>query len=340
MAFDERFQRQVALLLKAIPLINKESCFALKGGTAINLFVRDLPRLSVDIDLTYLSVLPRARSLGAIDKAMKRIEVRLAKAIPRAQIRRTVKEGAILRLIVQEGRTQIQIEVTPVLRGCVFDPEVRSVSEKVEEQFGFAEIKVVSFADLYAGKILAALDRQTPRDLFDIRDLLANEGITDEIRDAFVIYLMSHNRPMSELLSSPQKDIRQDFEAAFAGMTDQPITLKELTDARKELKSELIGKMPNKHREFLVDFEAGQPDWTKLSIPGAQRLPAIKWRQQNFDRLPRNNRINNVETLAKVLGVKPKPAQLTLFAEPKPKSQKRRPSKKSKTAPRKRKSKK
>ncbi|WP_436162846.1 nucleotidyl transferase AbiEii/AbiGii toxin family protein [Mesorhizobium sp. LjRoot246] len=66
------------------------------------------------------------------------------------------------------------------LRGCVFAPETRHVSAAVEDRFGFAEIQVVSFADLYSGKIMAALDRQHPRDLFDIRDLLANEGIADE----------------------------------------------------------------------------------------------------------------------------------------------------------------
>ena len=52
---------------------------------------------------------------------------------------------------------KIKIEVTPVLRGCVYDPEMRSVSPTVEARFGFAEIQVVSFADLYAGKLVAAL---------------------------------------------------------------------------------------------------------------------------------------------------------------------------------------
>ena len=76
MAFNEVYLRQVTLLLRAIPFIARETSFALKGGTAINLFVRDLPRLSVDIDLTYLPVLNRSRSLGAIDKAMKRVAAR------------------------------------------------------------------------------------------------------------------------------------------------------------------------------------------------------------------------------------------------------------------------
>jgi predicted nucleotidyltransferase component of viral defense system len=86
------------------------------------------------------------------------------------------REQIVTKLIVQMPDAQIKIEVTPVLRGCVFEPQVRRVRPGVEDAFGFAEIQVVSFADLYAGKIMAALDRQHPRDLFDVRDLLANEA--------------------------------------------------------------------------------------------------------------------------------------------------------------------
>jgi hypothetical protein len=73
------------------------------------------------------------------------------------------------------------------LRGCVYEPEVRSVSARVKEEFGFAEMSVVSFPDLYGGKIVAALDRQHPRDLFDVRDLIAKEGIDDKTRKAFAL---------------------------------------------------------------------------------------------------------------------------------------------------------
>ncbi len=315
MPFDPRFRQQVALLLRAIPAINGETCFALKGGTAINLFVRDLPRLSVDIDLTYLTVLPRPRSLGAIDKAMKRIEGRLTKAIPRARISQTVRENTITRLMLQEGRTQIKIEVTPVLRGCVFEPVSHPVCARIEKDFGFAEMRVVSFADLYAGKIVAALDRQHPRDLFDVRDLLANEGVTDNLREAFLIYLISHNRPMAELLATPRKDIAAEFENNFVGMTEEDVPLDDLLDARERMFTAVIANMPAHHRTFLVDFEAGNPDWSTLNVPNAAKLPAVKWRQLNYDRLDRNVRIENVRALAGVLGIRPKPAQLSLFAE-------------------------
>lgn len=164
MAYSESYRQQVALLLRAIPAIAKEKCFALKGGTAINFFVRDLPRLSVDIDLTYLTLLPRDRSLGAIDKAMKRILQRLKKIIQGVHITKSIKENTVIKLVVRSRGVQIKIEVTPVLRGCAYKAELRGVSPAVEEMFGFAEMKVVSFADVYAGKIVAAFDRQSPRD--------------------------------------------------------------------------------------------------------------------------------------------------------------------------------
>src|ERR1700678_1868512 len=132
MAFREIYRKQVALLIRVLPLIADETCFALKGGTAINLFIRDMPRLSVDIDLTYLPVSPRAQSLAAIDAAMKRIAASVAKAIAGARVTPSGSEGSVTRLNIRQGDVQTKIEVTPVLRGCVYEPETRSVSEAVE----------------------------------------------------------------------------------------------------------------------------------------------------------------------------------------------------------------
>ena len=301
MAFRDIYRRQVALLVRILPLIAEESCFALKGGTAINLFIRDMPRLSVDIDLTYVPVAPRADSLAAIDAAMKRIAARVRKAIPDAQVVMAGTEGAITRLIVRQGGVQTKVEVTPVLRGCVYEPETRSVSEAVESAFGFAEMPVVSFADLYAGKIVAALDRQHPRDLFDVRDLLANEGIDDSLRKAFIVYLLSHGRPMSEVLAPTRKDISDEFLRGFEGMTEQPVSRDELIAAREALIAEIVGKMPDSHRRFLISFERGAPEWLLLGVAGAAELPAVKWRQQNLEKLPKAKRAELVEALEKVL---------------------------------------
>ena len=163
MAFLDSYRQQVALLIRVIPFVAKEDVFALKGGTAINLFVRDMPRLSVDIDLTYLPVEDSAASLAAIDGAMLRIKDRIEEGMPGAKVTasRSVDEKIVTKLIVRHQGAQIKIEVTPVLRGTVYDPVLTGVVPTVEDTFGFAEIQVVSFADLYAGKIVAALDLNT-----------------------------------------------------------------------------------------------------------------------------------------------------------------------------------
>ncbi len=316
MAFNEIYLRQVTLLLRAIPFIAREDSFALKGGTAINLFVRDLPRLSVDIDLTYLPVLNRSRSLGAIDKAMKRVAERVEKGIRGSRITTSATESAVTKLFVRERDVQITVEVTPVLRGCAYEPDLRGVSAAVEERFGFAEIQVLSFADLYAGKIVAALDRQHPRDLFDVRALLGNEGISDALRAAFIVYLLSHTRPMAEVLAARPKDIASAYANSFEGMTEEPVPLDDLLAARTAIVDAIVGNMPAKHRSFLVSFEAGEPDWSLLAIPKVERLPAVRWRQENLAKLTKNKRIDLVAQLEAVLGQQPRPAQWTLLPEP------------------------
>lgn len=301
MAFADIYKKQVALLIRVLPLVTEETCFALKGGTAINLFVRDLPRLSVDIDLTYLPVAPRPKSLLAIDAAMKRIASNIKTLIPGAQIAEAKTENAVVKLTVRSQGVQIKIELTPVLRGCVFEPKLVSVKPAVEEEFGFGEARTVSFEDLYAGKIVAALDRQHPRDLFDVRELIANEGISDALRKAFIVYLLSHDRPMSEVLAPTLKNIESAFKHGFSGMTRDPVEIADLIAARATLIKSIVGDMPADHRSFLISFERGEPDWDLLGAPNAAELPAVRWRQQNLDKLSANKRAVLVARLEEVL---------------------------------------
>ena len=158
MPADERYVRQMGLLVRALPLVAKEKCFALKGGTAINLFVRNLPRLSVDIDLAYLPIDDRRSSLNGIEAALRRIGGRIQAAIPSARVNDVTlrTEGTVNRLFVRDRSVQVKIEVTPVLRGCVYQPEVRAVSAVVEERFGFAAMQVVSFPDFVRGQACRA----------------------------------------------------------------------------------------------------------------------------------------------------------------------------------------
>ena len=284
----ERYLAQVQLLMRAIPEIDREDMFALKGGTAINLFVRDLPRLSVDLDLVYLPVADRESSLGAVREGLARIGDRLER-LGLHVARQLLKDGK--RLGVSEGTSAIKIEVSPVLRGTVFEPERRSVSPAVQERFGFAEMQLVSDADLYAGKIAAALDRQHPRDLFDVFFLFENGGIDDDLFRAFLIYLVSHDRPAVELLDPNRQDLSLPYEHEFIGMTIDEVPLDTLLETRERL----IGEIQSRARQdgpkrFLTSFHALEPDWKSIGFDEEiGQLPAIRWKLLNLEKLREQN---------------------------------------------------
>jgi hypothetical protein len=121
-----------------------------------------------------------------------------------------------------------------------------------------------------AARSWPALDRQHPRDLFDVRDLLANEGIGDETRRAFIVYLVSTNRPFGVILAPTRLDIALEFARGFDGMTDSPVTLDGLIQAREHLIAEVVGRMPMDHRRFLLSLKKGDPEWPLLGVPGAE----------------------------------------------------------------------
>ena len=285
---SELFEMQVALLVRVLPYVATENCFALKGGTAINLFIRDLPRLSVDIDLVYLPIEDRETSLVGIRSALSRITQKIRRAIPDSVVIDSANADGTL-VLVRQRNAQIKIEVTPVLRGTVHPVEVRTVRPIVEEQFGFVEIQVVSFADLYAGKLVAAIDRQHPRDLFDVQYLLANEGIDKALHQTFLAYILSHNRPAHELLQPHLKDIRQAFDREFVGMTVDETSLDTLLSTREQLVAEIRSRLDENSKLFLMSFHMLRPDWDLINSPTIRNLPAIRWKLMNLERLHTEN---------------------------------------------------
>jgi hypothetical protein len=174
------------------------------------------------------------------------------------------------------------------------------VSPVVEDAYGFAEIQIVSFSDLYAGKIVAALDRQHPRDLFDIRDLIANEGFDNNLRLAFIVYLISHNRPMAEVLAPRIKALDNEYARTFDGMTSEYVSIEMLGNARDQLIETIVGGMPNDHQRFLLSFERGQPEWNLLGVRHIADLPAVRFRQLNLDKLEDDARADLVTNLERV----------------------------------------
>ena len=298
------YRAQVALLVRILPFLAGEPDFALKGGTAINLFWRDLPRLSVDLDLTYLPVADRGASLTAIDTALRRLGAAIGAGVPRSQVDiRPAEDGYVRKLTVRADGSQVKIEVTPVLRGAVFAPERRTVSGKVEDTYGFAEATLVSFADLFAGKMVAALDRQHPRDLFDVRDLLATEGLTRPLMDAFLVYLISYNRPMAEVLAPNRKPLAEEFNRTFDGMTDQAVTLATLEQAREDLIGGVHAALTEQDRRFLLGVKSGAPDWALVGLPQAAALPAVQWKLRNLGQLSAERREVLTGRLREVLGL-------------------------------------
>lgn len=283
-----------------IPFVAQEPCFALKGGTAINLFVRDFLRLSVGIDLVYLPIEDRATSLAGISRALDRIADKIGNAYADARSQKGRRNGASLtaKLVVRRSNVQIKIEPNEVIRGVVLPPSVRNLSAKAEEFFELsASILTVSLADLYGGKLCAALDRQHPRDVFDMMMLVAAEGITDEIRRAFLVYLVSHDRPMNELLDPPRHDLRTVFENEFRGMTTQPIELEDLNACRETYIATILRGLTNDERRFLLSVKLGQPDWGLLPFTSLAHLPVIQWKLQNISRMSKSKHAEAIERL-------------------------------------------
>jgi predicted nucleotidyltransferase component of viral defense system len=285
------YRAQVDLLLQLLPHVAKEECFALKGGTAINLFVRDMPRLSVDIDLTYLPFSDRATALPEITEALRRIRARIETTIPASRVTMLPQsDGQEAKLICQTQSAQVKVEANTTIRGYVLPPRMIDVADTVEEVFGrFTTINVVSHAELYGGKICAALDRQHPRDLFDVNHLFENEGYTDEIRIGFIVSLLSHSRPLHEVIQ-PHLPNRSDvFESQFAGMALTPFSYEDYQSTRERLVKLIQQSWTAADLAFLCSFMKGSPDWRLLPLENLSRMPAVKWKLSNIRKLIERN---------------------------------------------------
>ncbi len=294
------------LLTRVAPLVLVDDTFALKGGTAINLFVRDMPRLSVDLDLVFPDhTLPREEALQRINEAIRQSVVRLNRQGFQTHAPASADAGET-KFLVRQGTIQVKIEANFVMRGTVLPTRMVSLTQNARDTLqADLEIPVVSIEDMYGGKLVAAMDRQHPRDLFDVMQLFANEGITAGIRRAFVVYLSSHNRPVHEVLFPSLRDIRQEFEHNFAGMTTEPIELDALLAARERIVRELQQGLTTDERRFLLSLVAAEPEWNLLGIPHLEQLPGVRWKLQNLSRLKKANARKFAEqsdTLVRLLG--------------------------------------
>lgn len=277
------------LLVAVAPLVLVDDTFALKGGTAINLFVREMPRLSVDLDLVFPDhTLPRDDALGRINEAVRQSAERLAKR--GMQVHAPAAAAGETKLLVRRGPVQVKFEVNFVMRGTVRPVRQASLTPAARDVLmADLEIPVVSLEDVYGGKLVAALDRQHPRDLFDVMQLFAHEGITPGIRRAFVVYLASSNRPVHEVLFPPLRDIRHDFEHNFRGMTAEPVPLDALLEARERLVREIQQGLDDDERRFLLSLVAGAPEWALLGVDQLEHLPGVRWKLHSLAQLQKTH---------------------------------------------------
>ena len=298
------YYKQADLLIRILPHVAEEPDFALHGGTAINFFVRDLPRLSVDIDLTYLPVESREDSLESIGRKLRAIGEKIRKTISGVRVEEKIDKtsGAVTKLFANQQGALVKIEPNLIIRGAVSPCEERELSKGARDLFGKSvSVKTLSFQDLYGSKICAALDRQHSRDFFDVKILLENEGITEAVRKSFLVYLISHNRPMYEVLAPRLKDLRPVFEKEFSGMPRIAVTCEELERVRKELIAKIRSSLTPTEREFLVSFKERKPEWKLLGVEGAERLPAVRWKLANLDNFERVKHKAAVARLKKAL---------------------------------------
>lgn len=302
----EKYDEQVKLVLECLPIVAKTKNYALKGGTAINMFLKEqYPRLSVDIDLCYLPLQARGESLAGIQDGLLEICDNLQKELGyKIEKSRNSATKTITKLVVSNGKRDIKIEPNLILRGSIYPITHLDLSKKVEGIYKLPvyNMPLIAKEEIYAGKICAALDRQHPRDLFDVKSIL-EEGISEKTKNAFLVYLISHNRPMHELLDPNRLDQSQAFVTDFQGMTDFDINYQALIDIREQLIQTIKNILTEHDKRFLISVKKGMPQWVYLNLSNIKNLPGVKWKLMNISNMEKQKAKEYLAKLEAVLGI-------------------------------------
>ena len=258
------YKDQVALLIQIIPEVEKVPLFALHGGTAINLFLRNMPRLSVDIDLTFIPTNDRETALREIRGGLTTISQNIISKIPDTKVNFQKEQ---LKLQISRTGALVKIEVNQGIRGVIDNLEDLVLCDKAQEDFdAFCTIQGVPRGQLYGGKICAALDRQHPRDLFDAHYMLEHEGITPKIKEGFLFTLFSSGRSVHDILFPNKIDQRETFKNQFVGMTKEPFTYANFEQTRDRLLEALHQSLTTIDKDFIIAFKDGTPKWDYLNF--------------------------------------------------------------------------
>jgi predicted nucleotidyltransferase component of viral defense system len=287
---NQNYIDTVRLLLAIAPAVFASGRFAMKGGTALNLFVQEMPRLSVDIDLVFVDHLAdRQAALHAIALELAAVQLALAGKGMRAHLPAN-PSGDDVKLIVSNDSAQVKVEVNFVFRGTVLPAETRSLVATAQDLFTTdLAVPVLARAELYGSKLVAAMDRQHPRDIFDVMHMLDHFGWQESIVDCFVAYLAGHNRPVHEVLFPKTKPLEPAFTNEFAGMPRDTVELDTLMQMQARLIKELPKQLTTAHRDFLMSLVQGEPAWELMPMQHLRELPALKWKLMNLAKLKKSS---------------------------------------------------
>lgn len=296
------YRDKVELLLRVIPVIYSEECFAMHGGTAINLFANDLLRYSVDIDLTYVPLENRDDSLRHINEALLRIAEKVKSTLKGVRI---IPRLDICKLTLEYRGRQIKIEVNQTKRGIVGgEPLVLHLSEKAQDDFEMdVKMRIVPLTLLYGGKIAAALSRQHPRDLFDVKHMSIS---LEEAKYGFIFCLLGSDRPLYETFAPRLIDQSEAMVNQFEGMSEIQFSYDDFTKTREKLIHDINVVLSPTDKQFLIDFEKGRPNWTASRYAEFENYPSVKWKLLNLSKLKKSNPSkleDNVEKLKSIFGL-------------------------------------
>ena len=278
-------RRKSNSLLRLLPIVMEEGVFAVHGGSAINLFLKDLPRYSVDIGLTYIPLAGRKESLEDINAHLKSIADKTLRAFKGMHV---VPNYATCKLLCEYRGKQVKVEVNQTKRGIVGGDVMHvPLSDKAQEEFGlYVEADIVPMTLLYGGKIAAALSRQHPRDLFDVRHM---DIPLQECREGLIFCLLGSDRPIHESFAPQLIDQREAMANQFSGMTDIPFTYEEFEQTRANLITDVNMLMTDSDRRFLVSFERGEPLWDGYDFSYFLDYPSVQWKLLNLRKLATQN---------------------------------------------------
>lgn len=282
---NSAYKEQVRLLIRIMPLIYNIKDFAVHGGTAINLFHKDMPRYSVDIDLTFIPIMGREESIDRINEHLCRLKADIERAVPGIRV---VHKPEVWKLQCHLNGTAVKVEVNGTNRGLLGESEELELCQSAQHEFGMTcKARVVSFSQLYGGKIATALGRQHPRDLFDCKYMEAKSF--DEVKGGLMLCLLGSDKPILESLSPNAIDQSEALANQFAGMSDIPFSYADYEETRKNLVKGVNECLTESDKAFFVSFEQGTPDWSLCGAGDLSRFPSVKWKQQNILRLKKSN---------------------------------------------------